>query len=218
MSILHSHESAKGSNARLTILVVALAMSFAFGFLFGSDYGRSRTSLNLSYPLISVRARNQTVITNTTFEGYNSTHLWSMRLADENYVRLARLLPCRNVTYGGGPKNDSIDSCDHSTTSEFSVETSVRAQMWLFEHQNPANCSNKRFAMIQQFAWSGFGSTVHQIVWAFGMAIADDRIAIYKAPGNWVSDGDQDLSKSLLLSFRSIPIARRPPRSAFSSH
>jgi hypothetical protein len=48
------------------------------------------------------------------------------------------------------------------------------------------NCSNKRFAIIHNFAPSGFGSTVHQIAWAFGMALADDRIAVYQTPGNWV--------------------------------
>jgi hypothetical protein len=46
---------------------------------------------------------------------------------------------------------------------------------------------NKRFAIIYNFASSGFGSTVHQIAWAFGKALADDRIAVYQRPENWVS-------------------------------
>jgi hypothetical protein len=116
----------------------------------------------------------------------NSSHLWSIRFADDKYFRIARLLPCRTVEYTGGPKTDEVHSCDYSPANEFSIQNTIQAQKWLYEHQHPSNCSNKRFAIIQNFAPSGFGSTVHQIVWAFGMALADDRIAIYKTPGNWV--------------------------------
>ncbi|CAF5052874.1 unnamed protein product [Rotaria sp. Silwood1] len=116
----------------------------------------------------------------------NSTHLWSMRLADKDYFRIARLLPYRNVTYIGGPNPDTIDSCDHSSTGEYSIQTALHAQRWIFEHQHPLDCSNKLFAIIYNFAWSGFGSTIHQIVWALGMAFAEDRIAVYETPGNWV--------------------------------
>ena len=109
-----------------------------------------------------------------------------MRFVDQNYFRLSRLLPCRIVEYIGGSKIDKIDSCDHSSTNEYSIENTLKAQKWIYQHQHPINCTNKNFAIIQNFAWSGFGSIVHQIVWAFAMAIADNRIAVYKTPGNWV--------------------------------
>ncbi len=109
-----------------------------------------------------------------------------MRLADENYFRLASILPCRNVSYVHGPIPGKIDSCDHSSQNEFSLPNLIQAQKWIFEHQNPRDCSNKRFAIIQNYAPSGFGSTVHQIAWAFGKALGDDRIAVYETPENWV--------------------------------
>jgi len=109
-----------------------------------------------------------------------------MRLADENYFRLARLLPCRTVRYVGGGQPGTIDSCDQSLENEYSLPNILKAQKWLYDHQHPADCTNKRFAIIHDYALSGFGSTVHQIVWAFGMALADDRIAVYEKPGNWV--------------------------------
>ncbi|CAF3966369.1 unnamed protein product [Rotaria sp. Silwood1] len=106
-----------------------------------------------------------------------------MRLADENYFRLARILPCRIVEYS---RKENIDTCDYSSKNEFSIQNTLLTQKWFYEHQHPINCTNKRFAIIQNYAWSGFGSTVHQIAWAFGAAIADNRIAVYKIPGNWV--------------------------------
>ena len=118
---------------------------------------------------------------------YNSTHLWSMRLADENYFQIARLLPCRNVSYSRGSKIDQINSCDHSTTNEYSIENTLKAQQWIFEHQHPSDCSNKRFAIIVSYSESGFGSSFHQIAWAFGKALGDNRIAIYRSPGGWVN-------------------------------
>jgi hypothetical protein len=118
--------------------------------------------------------------------GCNSTHLWSMRLADENYFHLARLLPCRTVEYSGGPQPAKIDSCNQSLENEYSLPNILKAQKWLYDHQHPADCTNKRFAIIQDYALSGFGSTVHQIAWAFSMALADDRIAVYGKPGHWV--------------------------------
>ena len=215
--MLPSHEPPKASHSRPTIMIIAVLIAFAFGFLFGLDYSQPKTTRTLTLPTNILAPRTQTSKADIAFEGFNATHLWSMRLADENYVRLARLMPCRNVTYTVGTKSDFIDACDHSTTSEYAVETSVRAQKWLFEYQNPPSCSDKRFAMIQQFAWSGFGSTVHQVVWAFGMAIADNRIAVYKKPGNWVSAREK-ASKSLSLFFRSILIVLRSHRSVFSFH
>ncbi|CAF3653201.1 unnamed protein product [Rotaria sp. Silwood1] len=120
-----------------------------------------------------------------------------MRLADENYFRLAHMLPCRIVEYFG-PKTEQIDSCDHSSTQEFSIQNTLQVQKWFYEHQHPMNCESKRFAIIENYAWSGFGSTVHQIVWAFGKAIADNRIAVYRTPGNWLYG---DCSSSTLDCF-----------------
>ncbi|CAF1448574.1 unnamed protein product, partial [Rotaria sp. Silwood1] len=102
---------------------------------------------------------------------------------DENYFRLARILPCRIVEYS---RKENIDTCDYSSKNEFSIQNTLLTQKWFYEHQHPINCTNKRFAIIQNYAWSGFGSTVHQIAWAFGAAIADNRIAVYKIPGNWL--------------------------------
>ena len=116
----------------------------------------------------------------------NITHLWSLRLADDAHFRLAKAIPCRTVEYVGGPKKDPVNSCADQSTNEFSVENTIKAQQWLFDHQHPSDCSNKRFAIIRKYAWSGFGSTVHQVVWAFGVALAEDRIAVYETPGRWV--------------------------------
>jgi hypothetical protein len=118
--------------------------------------------------------------------GCNSTHLWSMRLADANYSRLARLVICRTVRYYGGPQVGVINSCDESSENEFSLRNLLQAQKWLYDHQHPADCTNKRFAIIYNYAVAGFGSIIHQIAWAFGMALADNRIAVYETPGNWV--------------------------------
>ncbi|CAF3767406.1 unnamed protein product, partial [Rotaria sordida] len=63
---------------------------------------------------------NQQSIKSSSYE-YNSTHLWSIRLANENNFHLAHLLPCRIVEYSGGPNVDKIDSCDHSSTNKFSI-------------------------------------------------------------------------------------------------
>ena len=179
------------TNTRLVLAAIVLMAFFAIGYLFGLD-ACSKTNRNTVFlPFFSTSAKNQSVLsksaTSVPVEGWNRTHLWSLRLADENHYRLARLIPCRKVSYTGGPKVDHIDSCDYSSNNEFSVENTLAAQKWLFEHQNPSNCSGKRFAIIENFAWSGFGSVAHQVVWAFGMAIADNRIAVYKNPGNWVS-------------------------------
>jgi hypothetical protein len=153
----------------------------------GSDFTETRKRLNIIFlsNQTSSTTNKQQIIDAFSY-GHNSTHLWSMRLADENYFRLARLLPCRTVEYSIGPQPAQIDSCDHSSTNEYSIPNILQAQKWLYEHQYPTNCSNKRFAIIHSFASSGFGSTVHQIAWAFGMALADDRIAVYQKPGNWV--------------------------------
>lgn len=126
------------------------------------------------------------------FPGYNGTHLWLYRLADEKYQIIASLLPCRKIDYGGGSKIESIDSCDHSSNNEYSVQNNVRAQKWIYEHQNPKDCSNKRFAIIEYYAISGYGSTIHQIAWALGVAIAENRIALYRKPGNWVRISSND--------------------------
>ncbi len=176
---------------KFTFVIVASIFSFTFGFFLGSDFIWTPRKLNLIFSAVLQSNQNgstinkQYIIESFSY-GHNSTHLWSMRLADENYFRLARLLPCRNISYTGGPSPANIDSCDHSSTNEFSLPNLIQAQKWLYDHQHPTNCSNKRFAIIHNFAPSGFGSTVHQIAWAFGKALADDRIAVYRIPGNWV--------------------------------
>lgn len=123
----------------------------------------------------------------SSFFAYNKTHLWSLRLADQNYYDMTRLVSCRTVTYVSTSINETFNSCDQSTINEFSVETSIHAQKWIYEHQNPADCTDKKFAIIDQYAWSGFGSTIHQFAWSVGRALSQNRIAVYKTPGNWVS-------------------------------
>ena len=136
-----------------------------------------------------VEATQQSYLESFSF-AYNVTHLWSTRLPDANYYSMLRSLPCRSANYTGGRKGDEIDSCDSTTLKEYSLESTLHAQKWIYDHQNPADCTNKKFAVIHQYAWSGFGSTVHQILWAFGTAVALDRIAVYEAPGNWVGNTD----------------------------
>ena len=109
-----------------------------------------------------------------------------MHFANENHFRLARLISCRTVGYKGGPKIDMIDSCDQSPNKDFSIQNTIQAQQWLYEHQHPINCINKKFAIITGYAWSGFGSTMHQVLWAFAEAVRQNRIAVYAIPGNWV--------------------------------
>jgi hypothetical protein len=190
MNRIISNGSSATKSVKTIFALTALVIFFAFGFLVGSGYNNTISKFNLIFSSIMKSSNESSInkqeVFKPVFPGHNSTHLWSMRLADESYFRLARLLPCRIVEYTGGPKNQSIDSCDHSSTNEYSRTNTLQAQKWLYEHQHPANCSDKRFAIIQNFAWSGFGSIVHQIVWAFAMAIADNRIAVYKTPGNWV--------------------------------
>jgi len=126
-------------------------------------------------------------ISSSFSDAYNRTHLWSMRLADENYFQLARRIPCKEIEYFKGDQPEKINPCDKSSTNEFSLSNLIEAQKWIYEHQHPADCSNKRFAIIRQYAWSGFGSTVHQIAWALAIALSEDRIAVYQTPGNWVN-------------------------------
>jgi hypothetical protein len=176
---------------RITKKATFVIIATIFGFLFGSGYIEIQPSLNLIYFTLcqanqNVSITNEQHIIKSFSDGYNSTHLWSIRLADENYFRLARLLPCRNISYTGGPLPADIVSCDDSSTNEFSLPNLIQAQKWIYDHQHPTNCSNKRFAIIYSYASSGFGSTVHQIAWAFGRALADDRIAVYQTPENWV--------------------------------
>jgi len=118
------------------------------------------------------------------FPGYNGTHLWSWKLRDHIYSEVANAIPCRIIDYGG--PTSVINRCDKSDSNEFSLPNLILAQKWIYQHQHPVDCSNKRFAIIHQMASSGFGSTVHQIAWAFGMALSEGRIAVYKSPSNWV--------------------------------
>ncbi|CAF2780806.1 unnamed protein product [Rotaria sp. Silwood2] len=170
--------------------MISFVSIFVFGYLLGLSFNETKrtTRLQSSYDIKldqRLSINNQQLL-ESPFYGYNSTHLWSMRLADENYFRLAHLLPGRVVEYSGGPNVDKINSCDHSSTNEYSIQNTLQAQKWLYEHQNPIDCTNKRFAILHNYALSGFGSTVHQIAWAFGAAIADNRIAVYQVPGNWL--------------------------------
>ena len=166
-------------------MIVVLTLIFAFGFLLSSPFHRVSSQLGHSY--LPHKQLKQAI--NHSFPPvYNSTHLWSMHFADENYFRLATRLPCQVVEYSGGPKIDTMDSCDHSSASEYSMENTLGAQKWLYEHQHPMNCIDRNFAVIQNFAWSGFGSTIHQIAWALGMALAENRITVYATPGHRVSD------------------------------
>jgi hypothetical protein len=180
--------------ARNSFLLVGAVLIFVLGVLVGTTlYGPNRDSYlmlsSLPSAVIETNKESKSIKDEAlkSFSiAYNKTHLWSMRLADENYYRIARLLSCRTVNYAGGPKIEPMNTCDESVINEFSVATTIHAQKWLYEHQHPADCTNKKFAIIHQFAWSGFGSTVHQIVWALGVALAEDRIAVYERPGNWV--------------------------------
>jgi hypothetical protein len=179
---------------RTSFLLVGAVLIFILGILVGTTLDRSKKD---SYVMLSSLSSTDTEVNKESKSikeealksfsiAYNKTHLWSMRLADENYYRIARLLPCRTVNYSGGPKIEQMDACNESIIEEFSVAATLHAQKWIYEHQHPADCTNKRFAIIHQFAWSGFGSTVHQIVWPLGIALAGDRIAVYQTPGNWV--------------------------------
>ncbi|CAF0830577.1 unnamed protein product [Rotaria sp. Silwood1] len=185
-----THDGLLQTSTRKTIAgLIPFTIVFVFGFLLGSSFNETKGKIRILFSSdikLNQRSSNSHQQSIKSFYGYNTTHLWSMRLADENYFRLAQLLPCRIVEYSGGPKIDKIDSCDHSSNNEFSIQNTLQAQNWLYEHQHPIDCTNKRFAIIQNYAWSGFGSTFHQIVWAFGMAIADNRIGVYQVPGNWL--------------------------------
>jgi hypothetical protein len=173
------------------LLLVGCVLIFVLGIIVGSNLKRINEEPHLVYSSSNTKLYKdlkpiqQQILKSFSF-AYNITHLWSMRLADENYYRTARLLPCRTMNYYGGPQNETIDTCNQTTIEEFSVETTLHAQKWLYEHQHPADCSNKKFAIIHKYARSGFGSTIHQVVWAFGAALAQDRIAVYQTPGNWV--------------------------------
>ena len=190
--------------ARHVIVLVSFSFVFILGVLVGSSLrpvSKENNAFQSSISSESLGQKSQKLI--KTIESstvqpiepyvdpsfsfaYNGSHLWSIRVADENYYRLIHQLPCRSVDYQGGPSMEKMSPCDPVTSREFSVNSSIAAQKWLYEHQNPTNCTNKKFAIIHTFAWSGFGSTMHQVVWAFGMALAEERIAVYRTPGNWV--------------------------------
>ncbi|CAF1304990.1 unnamed protein product [Rotaria sordida] len=182
MVYVNSNQISTTKPIKITFVIVVLIVCFVFGFRLDPGFPQVRISLNRSY-LSDIQSKQQ--IIHSFPPVYNSTHLWSMRFVDENYFRLARLLPCQIVEYIGGPKIDKIHSCNYSSTNEYSIENTLQAQKWLYQHQHPMNCTNRKFAIIQNFAWSGFGATIHQIAWAFGMALAENRIAIYETPGYW---------------------------------
>jgi hypothetical protein len=184
----------KRKTIRFIFYVVGFMFIFILGILIGYTFNETKKQSDAIYSQLilsdttldeDIKGIKQKALKTFSF-AYNITHLWSMRLANKNYYDLARLLPCRTITYVGGPTNETTNSCDQSTLNEFSIERTLFAQKWIYEHQNPPDCTNKKFAILKNFAWSGIGSTIHQIVWAFGTALAQDRIVVYHTPGNWV--------------------------------
>lgn len=178
---------------RSSFQLIAAVSIFLIGVLVGSSLDNSRNCRVHDTTSATQRAKINTKLTAYEREylqsfsfAYNVTHLWSIRLPDENYYRIVRSIPCRTVDYTGGPKIEPFNSCDQSTLNQFSVKKALEAQKWLYDHQHPADCTNKRFAVIHQYAISGFGSTVHQILWALGVAFGEDRIAVYAKSANWV--------------------------------
>jgi len=176
---------------KVTSAIIISIICFIFGFRFGMKFNGTGTKLSVDFSSNFYSNQKSLILTkqqiiDTFSYGHNATHLWSMRLADENYFNLARFLSCRTVKYEGEPQPSQINSCDWSSENEFSLPNLLQGQKWLYDHQHPTDCTNKRFAIIHSYALSGLGSTVHQVAWAFGMALADDRIAVYETPGNWV--------------------------------
>ena len=176
---------------KLPLVIFICLLCFGAGFLYCANFSMTRKTLNLMFSTMIGSTDNTPILTidkkestSLSFPGYNFTHLWSWNLRDHIYSEVANAIPCRVINYGGS--TSKIDTCDKSDRNEFSLSNSIKAQKWIYEHQHPADCSNKRFAIIHQMASSGFGSTVHQIAWAFGMALSEGRIAVYKSPGNWV--------------------------------
>lgn len=181
----------KYKTIKICVVVIALVACLSFVFLHQSNL----TLLEIIRRRHGILPVNQTLIKSLIqkkpFHAFNQTHLWSLRLADENYRQLIRSIPCRVVNYDGGPHHkiyERIDQCQGSNDSEFFNENSIYAQKWIYDHQHPANCSDKRFAIIRSFAISGYGSIIHQVAWAFGLALSENRIAVFATPGNWVSD------------------------------
>ncbi|CAF3898026.1 unnamed protein product [Rotaria sp. Silwood2] len=178
---------------RDSLLLAGGVLILIIGILIGSTFFGIRKVPYVIYSSLSTAQKSNNNLQLTEKKNvksfsfaYNKTHLWSMRLADDNYYRTAHLLPCRTVEYTNGPNREIMNTCNQSIIDEFSIEATLHAQQWLYEHQHPIDCRNKKFAIIHSFAWSGIGSTLHQIVWAFGKALAEDRIAIYETPGDWL--------------------------------
>ena len=189
MSFKRLLQRAKSNGIKLLVSIKLLGILFVFSLVVYNWYRLSEEiGIAITYSslaIASLQPRSPHKPSSPVFES-NATHLWSIRLADKDYFHLARRLPCRVVVYVGGPSNDIVNSCDHSLTSEFSVETTLKAQKWLFDHQHPHSCSNKSVAIINNYALSGLGSTLHQIVSALSKALSEGRIAVYASPGNWV--------------------------------
>ncbi|CAF1115859.1 unnamed protein product [Rotaria sordida] len=114
--------------------LISFALVFVFGFLLGSSFNETNSKIHLTFsPNIQLNPRsstnNQQSIKSSSYE-YNSTHLWSIRLADENYFRLAHLLPCRIVEYSGGPNlygacNSSTPDCVFLPITNYSIPSKV---------------------------------------------------------------------------------------------
>jgi hypothetical protein len=88
---------------QIIFVIITSILCFIFGFLLGLDLSGTQQKRNFIFgALVQSNENLSTTYKQSIIEsfpdGCNSTHLWSMRLADENYFRLARLLPCRNVS------------------------------------------------------------------------------------------------------------------------
>jgi hypothetical protein len=151
---------------------------------FSSKIGSIKVQQNVQS--ISETNDRHGILSSSSFES-NSTHLWSMPLANEISFHLSKLLPCRIVQYEvGRSSRDQINSCNHSPKQEFSIERTLDAQKWIYHHQNPSNCANQQFAIIDNIYKSSFPSSIEFITSAFANALAQDRIALYATPTNWV--------------------------------
>ncbi|UJR10630.1 hypothetical protein I4U23_014827 [Adineta vaga] len=171
---------------RAAMIIIIFGMILLVLYLFSSHISHSIfNEFKINKPNVNILVEKPRISFKVS-NASNATHLWSLRFADETYFRIARSIPCRTVEYTGGPKKDPVNSCNKSSTDEFSLENIFQAQKWLYDHQHPVNCTDKQFAIIRKYAWSGFGSTVHQIVWAFGVALSEGRIAVYDVPGHWM--------------------------------
>ncbi|CAF1196904.1 unnamed protein product, partial [Didymodactylos carnosus] len=142
-------------------------------------------------PLVIIRFtyKYSIKIKTTTVKEHETLRITSsVNLADEIYLKIANIIPCKNISYARSAENNSakIDILNTCSSDFFSVQSTLSAQEWLYNHQNPADCSTARIAVINNYAWSGMGSSIHQIVWTIAKVLEDNRIFVYATPGNWM--------------------------------